>query len=144
LRDEPPISALTGFLGFARSFSRFAFALALEILAVETQVRDVEPGDFALPRSAGEREQQDRAVALPPGAGPDRERGGGAGDPTCGNAYDNRTLSYVFKGQRMTAVAAPNALAVPEPPPALAALGYTRPALFVPDATVPWDRNARE
>ena len=44
----------------------------------------------------------------------------------------------------MTAVAAPNALAVPEPAPALAALGYTRPALFVPDATVPWDRNARE
>jgi hypothetical protein len=68
LRDEPPISALTGFLGFARSFSRFAFALA--ILAVETQVRDVEPGDFGLPRSAGEREQQDPRSRCPLEPGP--------------------------------------------------------------------------
>jgi hypothetical protein len=39
----------------------------------------------------------------------------------------------------MTTVAAPNALVVLEPPPALAALGDMRPALFVPDAkTAEW------
>jgi hypothetical protein len=34
----------------------------------------------------------------------------------------------------MMTVAAPTACAVPQPPPALAALGDTHPALFVPDA----------
>jgi hypothetical protein len=34
----------------------------------------------------------------------------------------------------MTTVAAPTARAVPQPPPALAALGDPWPALFLPDA----------
>jgi hypothetical protein len=67
-RSGPTLCAWRGF-AIPRIFTaRNAFLVRLrapdchdEPAAVKAQVRDVEPGDFALPRRAGEREEQDRA-----------------------------------------------------------------------------------